>query len=102
MTQATSFIATKDDPGICPGPGWQPLRKRGKPGRKGETGKRGMHGEKGEKGEPGTSIISWQLDRVNYRASPLMSKGTAGPMLELRGLFEQFLSETATWLMRYQ
>jgi hypothetical protein len=29
---------------------------------------------------------------VNYRVSPLMSNG-AGPMLELRGLFEQFFIE---------
>jgi hypothetical protein len=54
-----------------------------------------MRGERGVKGEPGPSIVSWQIDRERYRASPLMSNGTVGPMLELRGLFEQFLSETA-------
>ena len=88
-----SFIASKDDPGICPGPGWQPLSKQGRPGRQGES-ITGPRGEKGEKGEPGPSIVSWQIDRERYRASPLMSNGTVGPMLELRGLFEQFLIET--------
>jgi hypothetical protein len=27
-----SFIARKDNPGICPGPGWQSLSRQGKPG----------------------------------------------------------------------
>jgi hypothetical protein len=52
-------------------------------------------GEKGEKGEPGTTVVAWQLDRQRYRISPLMSDGRVGPMLELRGLFEQSLSETS-------
>jgi hypothetical protein len=89
------YIARKDDPRICPGPGWLPLSKQGKAGRKGETGQRGPRGEKGERGEPGRSFISWQLDRVNYRVSPLMSNGV-GPMLELRGLFEQFLIDAGS------
>jgi hypothetical protein len=84
-----------DHPGICPGDDWQLMSRQGKPGRRGETGERGMRGEKGDKGERGQdapTIVSWQLDRERYRASPLMSNGTVGPMLELRGLFEQFLS----------
>jgi hypothetical protein len=90
--EGASFIASKDDPGICPGPGWQPLSKRGKPGRRGES-ITGPCGEKGEKGDPGPSIVSWQIDRERYRASPLMSNGTVGPMLELGPLFETFLLE---------
>jgi hypothetical protein len=86
-----SFIAKYDNPGICPGDGWQLLCKQGKPGRKGETGPKGPRGEKGERGEAGPTTVSWQLDRVNYRVSALMSNGTVGPILELRGLFEQFL-----------
>lgn len=46
-------------------------------------------------GEPGQTIISWQIDRESYRASPLMSDGTVGPMLELRELFVQFQLETS-------
>src|SRR5262249_52288504 len=37
-----SFIALKDAPGPCPGPGWQLLASQGK---------RGVAGEKGERGE---------------------------------------------------
>jgi hypothetical protein len=42
------------------------------------------------------SIVSWQIDCERYRASPLMSNGTVGPMLELRELFEQFQLETSS------
>jgi hypothetical protein len=69
------------------------MSKQGKSGRKGENGVRGMRGEKGDKGdpgEPGLTIVSWQLDRERFRVSPLMSNGTVGPILELRGLVEQY------------
>src|SRR5262249_41492030 len=36
-----SFIARTDDPGECPGPGWQLLASRGKTGDKGLPGPRG-------------------------------------------------------------
>jgi hypothetical protein len=38
--------------------------------------------------------VGWQIDQPNYRAIPLMSDGTEGPPLPLRGLFEQFHRET--------
>jgi hypothetical protein len=93
VSDGAAFIAKHDNPGICPGDGWQLLSRQGRPGRKGETGERGRRGERGEKGEIGPSIVSWQIDRERYRASPLMSNGTVGPMLELRPLFEQFLAK---------
>jgi hypothetical protein len=89
-----AFIARRDDPDICPGDGWQLLVSRGKTGDKGQPGPRGERGDKGERGADGVTVISWQLDREPYRVSPLMSDGKVGPMLELRGVFEQFLSET--------
>ena len=64
---------------------------RGKPGDRGQPGPRG---DKGERGEPGVTIVAWLIDREGYRASPRMSNGTVGAMLELRGLFEPILSET--------
>ena len=85
----------RDNPGPCPSDGWQLLCKQGRPGHRGENGERGVRGEKGERGEPGATVVSWQLDRRRYRVSPLMSDGQVGPMLELCGLFEQFLSETS-------
>jgi hypothetical protein len=36
-----AFIARRDNPGVCPGDGWQLLSRHGQPGRRGETGERG-------------------------------------------------------------
>jgi hypothetical protein len=88
-----SFIAKHDDPGAPGGDGWQLIARQGKPGRQGATGPRGARGDKGERGEDGATTVSWQVDRVNYRVSPLMSNGKVGPMLELHGLYEQFISD---------
>jgi hypothetical protein len=89
-----SFIARHDDPGWCPGNGWQLIAAHGAPGEKGSLGPRGAQGAKGEKGGPGVSIVDWQIDRATYRAVPLMSDGTEGPPLALRSLFEQYDKET--------
>jgi hypothetical protein len=62
---------------------------------KGDKGERGPHGDKGDRGPSGEKIDSWQVDRERYRASPLMSDGTVGPMLELRPLFEQYQIESS-------
>jgi hypothetical protein len=87
-----SFIARRDNPGIPgDGDGWQLLARQGRGGRKGE---RGRPGDKGEKGAPGRSLVSWQIDRTKYRASPLWSDGTIGPNLEMHGLYEQFQQDT--------
>ena len=85
-----SFIALRDAPGVCPGDGWQAIALPGKRGRQGEPGPRG---EKGERGPPGPAIIKWEVNREAYTALPIMSDGTSGPLLELRGLFEQFYHE---------
>jgi hypothetical protein len=53
----------------------------------------GERGAQGTKGEPGASIIDWRIDQANYQAIPVMSDGTEGPPLPLRGLFEQFHDE---------
>jgi hypothetical protein len=89
-----SFIARKDDPGPCPGDGWQSLTMPGKKGDKGPPGPRGEKGPKGEQGPPGPIIAAWEIDHVNYRARGIMSDGTVGGTLDLRGMFEQFHSET--------
>ena len=89
-----SFIAKHDDPGDCPGNGWQLLASQGKRGAEGPAGPPGPRGEKGEPAARPASIVDWQLDRERYVAIPLMSDGTKGPSLVLRGLFEQFQSET--------
>jgi hypothetical protein len=81
-----SFIARRDNPGPCPGAGWQLIASQGKRGDKGERGLQGI---------PGVPVViqNWRLDRDNYIAVPVMSDGRDGPPLELRSLFEQFHTE---------
>ena len=82
-----SFIARRDDPGNCPGDGWQLMST---PGKRGQQGPRG---ERGPTGPAGAAIQSWRIDHERYQATPLMSDGSEGPPLELRPLFEQFHTE---------
>jgi len=88
-----SFVALKDAPGPCPGPGWQLLASQGKRGAAGERGERGERGPQGSPGLSGVTIREWKIDRARYVATPVMSDGSEGPPLELRGLFEQFLAD---------
>jgi hypothetical protein len=90
----SSFIARKDEPGACPGPGWQLIASAGRPGRTGPIGRTGERGQKGDKGDPGPVILDWEIDRASYHAVPIMSDGTLGPPLALRALFEQFHQES--------
>jgi hypothetical protein len=70
--------------GDCPGDGWQ---AQCMPGKKGAPG---PQGERGPAGPAGPTIKSWQIDLDRYQATPLMSDGSEGPPMDLRGLFEQF------------
>jgi hypothetical protein len=85
-----SFIARRDDPGECPGEGWQSMTL---PGRRGDRGPKGKRGEKGERGERGPGIVGWDIDRDNYAVSAILSDQTRSTPLDLRGLFEQYLLE---------
>jgi hypothetical protein len=82
-----SFIARRDDPGACPGDGWQSLTLPGRGGPRGDKGERGAQGERG----PG--IVGWDIDRDNYTVSAVLSDQTRSEPLGLRGLFEQYLLE---------
>jgi len=44
--------ARRDDPGLCPGDGWQVLASRGKARDKGQPGPPGKKGEWGERAAP--------------------------------------------------
>lgn len=90
-----SFVALKDEPGACPGPGWQLLASAGKRGRDGQPGERGARGEPGERGEPGAVIAGWKVEAESYRATPVLTDGTLAEPLDLRALFEQFHAEAA-------
>jgi hypothetical protein len=88
-----SLLALHDKPGVCPGPGWQLLCAQGKRGATGEPGPRGPTGVVGPPGKEAATIVCWDIDRAAYTITPVMSDGTSGPPLNLRGLFEQFLNE---------
>lgn len=51
-----SFVAKKDDPGACPGEGWQLIAAQGKRGNVGERG------PKGERGPAGAPVIAASID----------------------------------------
>lgn len=55
-----AFIARRDDPGPCPGDGWQVIAMRGKPGPPGEA-KRGDPGQS-IKGDPGEPLVGGKVD----------------------------------------
>jgi len=56
-----AFVARRDDPGPCPGEGWQLITSRGKPGRPGD---RGPAGERGARGEPGPAVTAIDIDHT--------------------------------------
>lgn len=51
-----AFVARRDEPGVCPGDGWQLIAMQGKRGNPGERGVRG------ERGAPGPAIERMSVD----------------------------------------
>jgi hypothetical protein len=88
-----SFLALRDKPGLCPGPGWQLLAAPGKRGVAGEKGPQAPPGLAGPSGKDAAVIVCWKIDRAAYTVTPVISDGTSGPPLNLRGLFQQFQDE---------
>jgi hypothetical protein len=89
----SSFICKRDDPGECPGSGWQLHASAGRSGGRGERGEEGRRGPQGPKGDP-VSITGWEVDAASYTATPILSGGQKGPPLQLRDLFKQFIADT--------
>ena len=54
-----SFIARRDDPGNCPGDGWQLVAMQGRQGKPGERGPAGPKGDRGAAGEP---VVALTID----------------------------------------
>jgi hypothetical protein len=84
-----SFVAKVDDPGVCPGPGWQLIACQGR------AGKPGAPGADGKNGKDAPCIVDWLIIHESYSCVPVMSDGSRGPALELRPLFARFNDETA-------
>jgi hypothetical protein len=99
VLNGASFIARTNNPGPCPGEGWQMIARQGQRGVAGEKGERGPKGDAGAPGAPGAdapTLRSWKVDRKRFVAVPIMSDGKPGAELELRPLFEQFNIETSS------
>ena len=58
MLNGGSFVALIDEPGACPGEGWQLWAKQGKAGQKGDRGAVGPRGEPGKV----IRVIGGQID----------------------------------------
>jgi hypothetical protein len=92
VSDGAAFIACKDDPGLCPGDGWQMLSRQG---RRGPRGERGECGPAGPKGEPAVmpQLISSEIDE-NYNLTILRSDNSL-EIIPLRDAFERFYLETS-------
>lgn len=55
-----SFTARRDDPGVCPGDGWQLIASQGK---RGNPGERGLKGDKGDRGSDGHRVVSAEFNK---------------------------------------
>jgi hypothetical protein len=86
VCDGASFIACRDNPGVCPGEHWQLIARQGK---RGVPGPQGERGEKGRDGLSAPVIANWKLDVRTRTATPIYSDGRFGPALELGALFEQ-------------
>ncbi|MFD0948115.1 hypothetical protein ACFQ1E_17360 [Sphingomonas canadensis] len=51
-----SFVAIRNEPGVCPGEGWRLLAQRG------ERGSRGEKGDRGDRGPPGPRVEQLHVD----------------------------------------
>jgi hypothetical protein len=87
------FVARHDDPGPCPGEGWQLLASAGKRGKQGPKGERG---ERGSMGPLATAprIASSEID-AEYNLNLRYTDGSRDT-IPLRPAFAQFFSETGT------
>jgi hypothetical protein len=86
----SSFIARCDDPGECPGDGWQLIASCGRAGKPGPKGERG---EQGERGPSGPSVLRGEIDRKSYTMKLIMSDGSE-VAVPCRGFFEQYHEES--------
>jgi hypothetical protein len=93
VRNGSSFVALRDRPGVCPGEHWQLVASKG---NRGERGVPGPRGQVGGRGEPAPTIKTWLVDKKTFRASPILTDGTVGAALELKGLFQEFLDQTRT------
>ena len=86
----SSFIARTDDPGPCPGEGWQLIASAGR------RGKQGPKGERGERGPTGPLAIAPRIASTEIDADynlVILYTDSSCDTIPLRPAFEQFLME---------
>ena len=88
-----SFIARRDDPGECPGDGWQTVAMVGKKGPQGPQGERGERGANGAPGKAAPEIVGWDVDQETLELRAVFSDQMRSSPLDLRPLFAQYLIE---------
>jgi hypothetical protein len=93
ILNGSSFVARHDDPGPCPGGGWQLFASAG---RRGQQGLKGERGERGLMGPLATAprIASSEID-AEYDLNLRYTDGSRDT-IPLRPAFAQFCSETST------
>jgi len=87
MLNGSSFVARHDDPGPCPGDGWQLFTS---------VGKRGQQGPKGERGPAGPLAIAPRIASTEIDASYnliILYTDSSCDTIPLRPAFEQFQME---------
>jgi hypothetical protein len=88
----TWFVARRDDPGECPGPGWQagPVGKRGE---KGVPGERGPRGEQGAPGKAAPDLLGATVADYDLIFVTKDGETKPGPRVSLLPMFRKFASE---------
>jgi hypothetical protein len=82
----SEWRARVDNPGVLPGSDWALSAQRG------AGGGRGPPGDRGPAGPPGPTVVEWVMNE--YAAAPIMSDGSTGPVIDMRGMFELFHRES--------
>jgi hypothetical protein len=77
----SSFIAREDNPGPCPGDGWQLLASAG------SRGPRGARGLQGDRGVDGAALASVSFDSKRMSFATRLSDGAPGPEISLKHVF---------------
>ncbi|UEM11961.1 hypothetical protein J4G43_047230 [Bradyrhizobium barranii subsp. barranii] len=90
----SAFAARCDDPGPCPGDGWQLIASAGRAGKPGPKGERGEPGPRGLPGANAAAIVRWEVNRAAYTITPIMADGSQAPSINVRELFEQYHEES--------
>jgi hypothetical protein len=91
MLNGSSFVARHDDPGPCPGDGWQLFTSVGK------RGHQGLKGERGERGPTGPLAIAPRIAGTEIDADYnliIQYTDNSCDTIPLRPAFQQFMMET--------